>query len=156
WDISRWRRVRILKSSARGFSELSFVPSGATLASASGEGGVMLWDASGKTSSAAVKFEQAGVRDLAFAPDGQSIAASGSAGVYFYASRDGRLLKEIRGERLGFLGFTHGSNNFLLVRYSARHNLRKTILDGATRAERLTLARGLAVIPSFLPTVTQL
>ena len=137
WDTYRWRRKRVLNGHARAVAELAFAPSGAVLASATSDGDVHVWDLASTTWPFAGIVKCSGVRDLCFTPDGRALATCGSAGVGFHsASGAWPLIKETPGDRLGFLGFIDGGRNFLLIRYSARHNLRKTVLDGATHAER--------------------
>jgi hypothetical protein len=52
------------------------------------------------------------------------------------STKDGQLVKEITGKRLGFLGFTQHGGGSLLIRYKGRHGESKSVLDGATEAER--------------------
>ena len=151
WDMRRGLRSGVLAGHAQHVSEVAFAPSGAILASASSDGEIRLWDVARKTNRLVIRVDQYGARDLCFTPDGQTLAACDLKGVRFWSASDGHLVKEIRGERLGLLGFADGGRNFLVFERRGRHGQVKAVLDGATQSERF-VARAMSLsLPKLSP-----
>jgi WD40 repeat protein len=137
WDLRLGKRTGVLNGHTQQVREVKFASSGSLLASASYTGEVRLWNLARKTIRPVVQVDRSPAYELGFAPDGQTLAVCDSTGVSFLSTKDGRVVKEFRGEKsanLGLLGFTKNGEDFLLARYEPRHGHRKTVLDGATQA----------------------
>jgi WD40 repeat protein len=139
WDFARGTRVGVLAGHAADVTGVAFAPSGKLLASASVDGEIRLWDVATRRTRITLRVDQYGAHGLTFAPDGSRLAACDANGVRFWDVADGRLVGEIPGQRLGFLGFSPDARDGLLARYAGRHGEVATVLDGATRAERFVI-----------------
>ncbi|MEP1022664.1 hypothetical protein [Leptolyngbya sp. GB2-A2] len=94
-------RERLIGHSA-GVNSVVFSPDGETIATASGDQSVKLWNRQGKELQT-LKGHSAGVLSVAFSPDGETIAtASGDQSVKLW-NRQGKELQTLKGHSAGVL-----------------------------------------------------
>ncbi len=137
WNIGTGKRAALLNADTHNISTVRFAPSGTVLASVSNEGEIRLWNLARMTRPQ-VEVDRPDAYDICFTSDGQTVAVSGDGGIAFLNTRDGHVINETRGKRLGFLGYTKNSEDFLLTRYEGHHGEKKTILNGATLAAKFS------------------
>ena len=129
WNIHTGKRAGILNGHTHNVGTVKFAPSGNLLASANDEGEIRLWNLARRPTRPQIAVDRPAAYDLCFSPDGRSLAVSTSGGIAFLNTKDGQLINETRGDRLGFLGYTKNGGNFLLIRYEGHYGEKKTMLD---------------------------
>ena len=129
WDPGRQARKGVLAGHAADVMYLRFAPAGNILASASVDSEVRLWDVAAMQTRITLRVDQYGAQGMVFTPDGSQLATCDSKGIRYLDATDGRLLREVPGDRLGFLGFLDAGQVSLLVRYRGHHGEVGSVLD---------------------------
>jgi WD40 repeat protein len=150
WDLKRGTKIGTLTGHRGDVLWVGFDPTSGTLASTSVDGEVRLWDVANKRSKIAFRVDEYGAQDVTFTPDGTTLATAHREGIRFWSAADGHLVNEIRGDRIGFLGFSGVGQDCILLKIVGRHGAVGAVLDGAKQTERFKVrptSRLLALAP---------
>lgn len=108
--------LRVLEGHRDGPVSLDFSPDGALLASAAGDGQVLLWEVASGRQRVALRGHQNAVRCVAVHPDGQTVASGGVDGeVRLWRSLDGSLCQVLAGHSSSVLRLAFARDGALLA-----------------------------------------
>jgi WD40 repeat protein len=121
---------KLLNEELTKISDVNFSPDGQTLASASYDGTVKLWNvASGKK--VITLYQHSGyVSSVSFSPDGERIASANADKSIKIWSRDGSLIKVLRGHDAEVTNVSFCPDNQIIVSSSADKTISLWKLDG--------------------------
>jgi Tol biopolymer transport system component/tetratricopeptide (TPR) repeat protein len=104
-DENKFRELNRLEGHSSGVSSVSFSPDGKTIATASADTTVKLWDISGKQLKT-LKGHSGGVWGLSFSPDGKTIATASADTTVKLWDISGKQLKTLKGHSGAVLGLS--------------------------------------------------
>ncbi len=132
--VLRYRR----RSHQRGVWQLALSSEGRLLASAGGDGVVILWDAATGTEIRRLHEHRQGTRAVAIDPTGQLIAAGGEEGlIVIWRVADGAVLARLHEHRSNILALAFSPDGTLLASGSHDRTIRLWQLTTLTGVERL-------------------
>ena len=129
--------------------EVAFAPDGKTLAMASREGSLLLWDVAGGNLLATLKGHSGAVSALVFSPDGRDIAIAGwGPGICVRSTADGRERFVLAGHRHSVDALAYSPDGRILVSGGENGTVKVWHLASRREVERV-LAAGDVPVTSF-------
>jgi WD40 repeat protein len=108
WELPAGREVADLRCAGGAVRAVAFSPDGARLAAAGDEGVIHVWDAASGRELPVLGRPGVPVYAVAFSPDGRRLAAGCQDEFIRIWSRDGRLVRELRGHAGAVRGLAYG------------------------------------------------
>jgi len=133
WDVSTGKQIGKSENNV-GIAALAFAPNDRTIATASSDGSVTLWESASCKARAQISFKAAapagpkkdapapprplvpGGACIAYSPDGKLLASTGDGGVVWICdAATGRLLSTLKGHQLAVTSLAFAANGKLLA-----------------------------------------
>lgn len=131
-DSINYSRYKTLEGHTNWVRALSFAPDGQTIASASYDQTIKLWNISGVLVRT-FRSNNGGLKSIQFSPDGQTIASGSIDGAIVLRSLQGTLLEVLEGHRSGVKGVRFSPNGKLIASVGADDTVKLWSATGALR-----------------------